>query len=101
VADLGLVRRIYPRSMTTSRSHFPADLATLLAIPASGIFFIVGLALPRPIRTVLLAVVGIAFVALGVRLFRERRLLRYLYGSIYIFIGLATFYIAYVAALFV
>jgi hypothetical protein len=87
--------------MTTSRLRFPADLAAVLGIPASVIFFAGGFSLPRPLRTVLFALVGFVFVAVGVRLFRERRLVWYLYGSIYILMGLGTFYIAYVAALFV
>jgi hypothetical protein len=87
--------------MTTLRSRFPSDLAALLGIPAWVIFYVVGFSLPRPIRTVLFVAVGVAFVAVGVLLLRERRLLWYLYGSIYILMGVGTFYIAYLAALFV
>ena len=86
--------------MTTSRSRFPSDVAVVLGIPGSLIFYVVAFSLPRGVRTVLFAALGIAFVALGVRLFRERRLLWYLYGSIYILMGLSTFYVAYAASLF-
>jgi hypothetical protein len=82
----------------TPLSRFPADLTSILALPATLIFFVGASFLPRFWRTTLFALVGFALIVLAIRLARIGRLLFWVWAAIYLLMGIGMFYIAYLEA---
>ncbi len=100
VAELGSLDEIVQPSAKIPLSRFPADLATVLALPAAGICLLVASSLPHLWRMALFALLGVVFITLGIRLTRFGHLLPCLYGVLYIVMGISALYIAFLEATF-
>jgi len=80
-------------------SRFPADLTSVLVLPAAAIFFVVASSLPRFWRTTLFAFLGVGLTLVAIRLARSgRRPVSWVWAAIYLLMGIGVFYITYVEA---
>jgi hypothetical protein len=79
-------------------SRFPVDVLSILLLPATLILYVIASSQPRLWRTTLFGLAGVAFVACGIRLARTGRVLNLVWASIYLLMGFAVFYIAYIEA---
>ena len=81
-------------------SRFPADLLSVLLLPGALVFYVVASYLPRYLRGTVFAVLGILFIVVAFHLARSsHRFERWLIAGVYVLMGIAMFYIAYVEAI--
>jgi hypothetical protein len=80
-------------------SRFPADLTSILVLPATVIFFVVASCLPLFWRTTLFAFLGVGLIVVAIRLVRSgRRVVFWVWAAIYLLMGIGVLYVAYIEA---
>ena len=88
-----------PRLQNIPLSCFPADVLSVLLLPATVVFFVVASSLPRFWRALAFALIGLAFIRFAIRFARSGRVLDLVWAALYLLFGLGTFYVAYVEAI--